>query len=121
MALPRSVPLPPSPLLRWTRGSLDSRREALIDLAVEELAKRARLLPQELVVARLIAHGKRGVEICSDLHIVRETYKTHSRRIYAKTGVDDAEHWRALVHSTVIRWLLASARPARAPLRRRNR
>ncbi len=63
--------------LRWTRRSLDARCEALLDMAVDELAERARLLPRERVVARLLAHGKRGGEICSDLHIVRETYKTH--------------------------------------------
>lgn len=98
-------------------GVLDARLEGLVDAAVDELGARAGLLPRERAVARLLAHGRRGGEICAELRIARETYKTHSRRVYAKTGTDDAEHWRALVHLTVARWLLAHAAPPAGGLR----
>lgn len=96
----------------------------LVDAAVDELVERAGLLPRELEVARLIAHGRRGYEICAELRIGRETYKTHSRCIYAKTGADDAGHWRDMVQQAVGRWLVAQLPPSelpRAPRRHRRK
>ncbi len=97
--------------------TLDERRTALIDRAVDDLAAHAHLTPREREIARRLAHGARGVEVCRELGLLRDTYKGHTRRLYAKTGTDDAEHWRAQVYTTVIRWLLEGS--AHAPARAR--
>ncbi len=77
-----------------------------IDRVVAHLAERGGLSPQEHVVVRLLAHGRRGWEICKELDISRSTYRTHCIRIYAKTGTDDADHLRTLVHTRVIDGLI---------------
>lgn len=82
-------------------------RETRIDRVVAALADRADLSIQERVVARLLAHGRRGADVCKELDIGRSTFRTHCVRVYAKTGTDDAEHWRALVHTIVIDELIA--------------
>lgn len=98
-------------LLEPIGPTLDERREALLDKAIDGLTRRARLRPRELSIARLLARGKSGREIQEELGIARDTYKLYARGLYTKTGTDNAEHWRARVYTTVIDTLLGRSRP----------
>ncbi len=59
-----------------------------------ELAERFRLTPRETEILHLIAQGKNGPAIRSELFIAEGTFKAHTSHIYEKCGVPNR---RALV------------------------
>lgn len=68
----------------------EERRE----IHVAELAERFRLTPRETEILHLIAQGKNGPAIRSELFIAEGTFKAHTSHIYEKCGVPNR---RALV------------------------
>jgi DNA-binding NarL/FixJ family response regulator len=54
------------------------------DLSTDNLTATEKLSCRELDVYRLIAQGKRGREICSDLGITDATLKSHKRNLMKK-------------------------------------
>lgn len=86
---------------RVRRGAA-ARREALVDSEALRLAATAKLSARELEVFRRIAQGERAPEITRGLSIGTATFRTYAHHIYAKLGVDDAEHARIKVWEAVI-------------------
>lgn len=53
----------------------------------EEIAQRYGLSPREVEVAQLLAAGKTGPQVQSELFISKDTVKTHVKHIYRKMGI----------------------------------
>ncbi|MCU7584674.1 LuxR C-terminal-related transcriptional regulator [Adlercreutzia muris] len=73
----------------------EERREA----RVAELAEHARLTPRETEILHLIAQGKNGPAIRSELFIAEGTLKAHTSHIYEKCGVANRRELAALLGS----------------------
>lgn len=73
----------------------EERREA----RVAELAEHARLTPRETEILHLIAQGKNGPAIRSELFIAEGTLKAHTSHIYEKCGVANRRELRTLLGS----------------------
>ena len=71
----------------------EERREA----RVAELAEHARLTPRETEILHLIAQGKNGPAIRSELFIAEGTLKAHTSHIYEKCGVANRRELAALL------------------------
>jgi len=86
---------------------LDALRDAVFDqpqaLGPRRRAERSPLSTRETEVLRLVADGKRDVEIAADLHLSVSTVRSHLHNVHAKLEV--ASRTQAVIRAAEMAWI----------------
>jgi len=86
---------------------LDALRDAVFDqpqaLGPRRRAERSPLSTRETEVLRLVADGKRDVDIAADLHLSVSTVRSHLHNVHAKLEV--ASRTQAVIRATEMAWI----------------
>ena len=86
---------------------LDVLRDAVFDqpqaLGPRRRAERSPLSTRETEVLRLVADGKRDVDIAADLHLSVSTVRSHLHNVHAKLEV--ASRTQAVIRATEMAWI----------------
>lgn len=58
------------------------------------------LTPREIEIARIVAQGKRNIEIAHELNLSRYTVETHLKNIYHKLEISSRLELAKVVHES---------------------